>query len=179
MKKFLFILSAVAICFLVSCTGKDSGGGGMSDAAKKNLDAFHTVDDAFMSGDVSKIDSVVASDFVDHGDKGDGNRDSLKAMIVKMHNSGKDAKTETKKEFADDEYVMGWMRWTGTSDGSMEGMPAGPYDMTAIEVVRFKDGKAVEHWAFMEPREMMKMMSKQPVDTAKTMDAKSGGKRQR
>jgi predicted SnoaL-like aldol condensation-catalyzing enzyme len=34
--------------------------------------------------------------------------------------------------------------------------------MTAIEVVRFKDGKAVEHWSFMEPREMMKMMAQQP-----------------
>jgi len=67
-------------------------------------------------------------------------------------------KSEIKKVFADDDYVMAWMRWTGTADGSMPGMPAGPYDMTAIEVVRFKDGKAVEHWAFMEPREMMKMM---------------------
>jgi len=158
MKKFLFILSTAAICFLVSCKGKDSGGGGMSDAAKKNLDAFHAVNDAFMTGDVSKIDSVVASDFVDHNEKGEGNRDSLKAMIIKMHKSEKDSKSETIKEFADDEYVMGWMHWTGVSDGTMEGMPAGTYDMKAIEVVRFKDGKAVEHWAFMEPREMMKMM---------------------
>jgi predicted SnoaL-like aldol condensation-catalyzing enzyme len=65
------------------------------------------------------------------------------------------------KELADDEYVFSWLRFTGTTSGIM-GMPAGPYNMTSIEVVRFKDGKAVEHWGFMEPREMMKMMAQQP-----------------
>jgi predicted SnoaL-like aldol condensation-catalyzing enzyme len=53
------------------------------------------------------------------------------------------------------------------------GMPKGPYDMTAIEVSKFKDGKAVEHWSFMNMQEMMKMMPQQPnmnmnnKDTAK------------
>ena len=47
------------------------------------------------------------------------------------------------------------MRFTGTSDGSM-GMPKGPYDMKAVEVEKFKDGKAIEHWEFMDPAEMMK-----------------------
>lgn len=65
------------------------------------------------------------------------------------------------KELADDEYVFSLMRFTGTSDGAM--MPAGPYDMQALQVVRFKDGKAVEHWEYMEPREMMKMMPPQPA----------------
>ncbi|HVT85125.1 MAG TPA: hypothetical protein VHD35_07965 [Chitinophagaceae bacterium] len=40
------------------------------------------------------------------------------------------------------------------------GMPAGTkYDMTAIEVTKMKDGKATEHWEFMQPSEMMKMMA--------------------
>ena len=158
MKKILFILFAPAICLLYACNEKQSNAGAMSDTARKNLDAFHLVDNAFQSGDISRIDSVVASDFVDHTPKGDMGRDSLKAMITRMKNSGT-MKSEIKKEFADDEYVMGWMHWTGTSDGSMEDMPAGPYDMSGIEVVRFKDGKAVEHWAFMDAKEMMKMMS--------------------
>jgi predicted SnoaL-like aldol condensation-catalyzing enzyme len=42
------------------------------------------------------------------------------------------------------------------------GMPNGPYDMTAIELAKFKDGKAVEHWNFMEMQSMMKMMGQQP-----------------
>ncbi len=160
MKKFLFILFAATICFLTACNEKAATTEGMSDAARKNLDAFRAVDTAFQTGDLSRIDSVVASDFVDHTPKGDMGRDSLKAMITMMKNAGT-MKSETKKVFADDEYVMAWMRWTGTSDGSLPDMPAGPYDMSGIEVVRFKDGKAVEHWAFMDARDLMKMMGQQ------------------
>ena len=158
MRNSLFLTTIVLFLFCTACTNTNEEAGGLSATTQKNLDAFHTVSDAFMSGDVSKIDSVVASDFVDHTESGDKNRDSLKAMITMMHKSEQGMKSEIKKELADDEYVMGWMRWTGTSDGSMPGMPAGPYDMSGMEVVRFKDGKAVEHWAFMEVREMMKMM---------------------
>ena len=158
MKKFLFILFTATWCFVSACNDKDAATGGMSDAARKNLDAFHAVSNAFDTGDISRIDSVVASDFVDHTPKGDiKGVDSLKAMITMMKNAGT-MKSEIKKEFADDEYVMAWMRWAGTSNGSMPDMPAGPVDMNGIEVVRFRDGKAVEHWAFMDAREMMKMM---------------------
>lgn len=160
MKKLLFILIAATICFLTACNEKAATTEGMSDAARKNLDAFHAVDSAFQSGDLSRIDSVVASDFVDHTPEGDKGRDSLKAMITMMKNAGT-MKSETKKEFADDEYVMAWMRWTGTSNGSIPNMPAGPYEMNGVEVVRFKDGKAVEHWAFMDARDLMKMMGPQ------------------
>ena len=161
MKKLLFILFAATICFLTACTEKAATSGGMSDAARKNLDAFHAVDNAFQTGDLSRIDSVVASDFVDHTPKGDVvGTDSLKAMITMMKKAGT-MKSETKKEFADDEYVMAWLRWTGTSDGSLPDMPPGPFEMNGVEVVRFRNGKAVEHWAFTDARDLMKMMGPQ------------------
>jgi len=174
MRNFLSLATIVLLFFCASCSNEKAGG--LSAAAQKNLDAFHAVDSAFQTGDISRIDEVVASDFVDHTERGDlKGTDSLKAMIVAMKNSGT-MKSETKKVFADDEYVLGWMHWSGTSNGSMAGMPAGPYDMTGIEVVRFKDGKAVEHWAFMEPREMMKMMANMPQQTTPTTNPTSTDK---
>jgi predicted SnoaL-like aldol condensation-catalyzing enzyme len=170
MKKYLLAISSCLFLLCISCDNKadddKAGDDKISDQAEKNIAASHVVSDAFQSGDISKIDSVIASDFVDHTDRGDMGRDSLKAMIKMWHGASKDPKTEIIKELADDEYVFSWMRFTGSSDGSM-GMPAGPYDMRSIEVVRFKDGKAVEHWGFMEPREMMKMMQQMPMDTTK------------
>ena len=170
MKKFLFILSVGAICFLISCNNeKKEGEGGVSDAAKKNMDAFNTVSDAFKSGDISKIDSVVASDFVDHsGMHGDGNRDSLKAMVTMM-SMDKTAKSETKLELANDDYVAGWLHMTGTNDGNM-GPKGTPYDMSTFELVKFKDGKAIEHWGFMSTGDVMKMMP-QPGMGNKMMDS--------
>jgi predicted SnoaL-like aldol condensation-catalyzing enzyme len=162
MKKLFISASAGLLCVFLSCNSKESAEKNtMSDQTQKNLDASHTVSKAFETGDVSAIDSVVASDFVDHTDRGEKNRDSLKAMITMMHATNKDMKMEITKELADNDYVFSWMRFTGTSDGSM-GMPKGPYDMQAIQVIKFKDGKAVEHWEFMQPAEMMKMMGQQP-----------------
>lgn len=123
--------------------------------SEKNLAASHIVNDAFQSGNISKIDDAIASDFVDHTERGDMNRDSLKAFITMMHKEFPDMKMEMIKEMADDEYVFSLMRWTGTSNGQM-GMPKGPYDMKAIEVVRFKDGKGVEHWTYMQTPEVKK-----------------------
>jgi predicted SnoaL-like aldol condensation-catalyzing enzyme len=160
MKKILLILFAGLICCCIS--EKTASQAKDNSLIKKNLAASHAVIKAFDTGDPSMIDNVVASDFVDHTDRGDKNRDSLKAMIVAWKADSKDSKTEIIKELADHEYVFSWLRFTGTTSGTM-GMPAGPYNMTSIEVVRFKDGKAVEHWGFMELREMMKMMP-QPAD---------------
>jgi len=113
------------------------------------------VNKAFATGDVNGIDSVVAADFVDHTDKGTANRDSLKSMII-LSAKDKTMKMETIKEVADDDYAFAMMHMSGTGDGVM--MPAGPYEMHSTEIVKFKEGKAVEHWSFMEMGEMAKMM---------------------
>jgi predicted SnoaL-like aldol condensation-catalyzing enzyme len=167
MKKFLSLFAVAILFSCVSCNNDKDEKTASSEStstekkdnskAEKNLAAFHEVTKAFDSGDPAKIDDVVASDFVDHSEQGNKNRDSLKAMILGMKADVKDGKTEIIKELADDDYVFGWLRFTGTSGGK-SGMPAGPYDMTSVEVVKFKDGKAVEHWAFMDPADMMKMM---------------------
>jgi predicted SnoaL-like aldol condensation-catalyzing enzyme len=165
MKQILSLFTIGLALVLVSCgndktadTATSSSEKKDNSMAEKNLAATHVVTKAFETGDVSMIDSVVASDFVDHTDRGEKNRDSLKAMIVASKADTKDGKTEVIKELADNDYTFSWLRFTGTTSGKM-GMPAGPYDMKSIEVVRFKDGMAVEHWNFMQPADMMKMMA--------------------
>ena len=178
MKQILSLLSIMILFACISCnndkTEKTAGDTTMSadkkdnSAAEKNLAASHIVNKAFETGDPSEIDKAVASDFVDHTDQGDKNRDSLKAMITMMHKEFPDMKMEMIKEMADDDYVFSLMRYTGTSNGQM-GIPKGPYDMKAIEVVRFKDGMGVEHWSYMQPADMMKMMPQmQPADKSKS-----------
>ncbi len=60
------------------------------------------------------------------------------------------------------------MRFTGTNEIAIPGFPAGPYDWNTIELTRYKDGKLVEHWGFMEIQSVAKMM--QPaIETKKVM----------
>lgn len=169
MKQVFFAAFAGLICICTSCDSNKpvTADNGNQEMEQKNLAAFETVGKAFETGDVSGIDSTVADDFIDHTDKGDvKGKDSLKSMITHMHTSFPDMKTTTKNTAASGDYVYGWMSYSGTSDGSM-GMPKGPYDMTAIELVKFNNGKATEHWSFMQPADMMKMMGPQPPMTGK------------
>lgn len=165
MKKILVSAFVAIICICASCNNPSSttANNDKDSTAQKNLAAYDSISSAFQTGDASKVDNFVADDFVDNTDHGQvKGKDSLKAMITQMHTMMKDMKTETKNEAASGDYVYGWMHYSGTSDGSM-GMPKGPYDMTAIELVKFNnDGKAVEHWSFMQPSDMMKMMGPQP-----------------
>jgi predicted SnoaL-like aldol condensation-catalyzing enzyme len=158
----IFLLAATAaLCFVFySCENKVASAD--NDLIQQNLKATRIVSEAFGSGDVSKIDSVVAEDYLDHTDRGDiRGRDSLKAMIHMVHNNFKDMKADVLHELADSNYVYTWMRFTGQSDGAM-GMPAGPYDMKALQLNKLRNGKIVEHWEFMEVAEMMKMMGQMP-----------------
>ncbi|HUS02220.1 MAG TPA: ester cyclase [Chitinophagaceae bacterium] len=175
MKKIFFAALTGMLCIFTSCDNNNATVVGKGDTQReKNLASVDIIDQAFKTGDVSKLDSAVATDFLDHTDQGDKvGRDSLKTMVTWLHKNFTDMKTEKLHELADDEYVMSWMRWTGTSKG-VPSMPDGPYDMHAMEVTKFKDGKAVEHWTYMDMKEMMKMMAPPPppmetkkIDTVK------------
>jgi hypothetical protein len=94
-------------------------------------------------------------------------------MITMMHQKDPNASMDPVAEFANDDYAICWYHMKGTSDGSM-GMPAGPYDMHSIEVVKFNaDSKATEHWSYMAMDEMAKMMGK---PTENNMNNNMGGK---
>ena len=163
MKKLLLFAFPVALCICcISCNDK---GGGMSAAAKKNLDAMHGVQKCFDTKDFSKLGDYIAEDAVDHaGPNGDiKGLTNLKAEFEKMAAWSEGDKTEIIKELADDDYVMSWCRYTGTAKtADMGKKPGDKVDMTALEVAKFKDGKAVEHWTMMEPKECMKMMASMP-----------------
>lgn len=173
MKKILSLFPIVILFACVSCgDDKTAGETKENSMAEKNLAASHVVNKAFETGNVSGLDSVIADNFLDHTDQGDKiGVDSLKAMVNWIHGNMKDMKMELVNEVADNDYVYSWMRYTGTSDGTM-GMPAGPYDMHVIELSKFKDGKAVEHWAFLDMRDMMKMMPQAPQGDKMKMDKK-------
>ena len=172
MKKILSLFAITSLIILVSCgsdktekTASDSMSSDKKDnsMAEKNLAAMHAVNNAFETGNTGALDSVIADNFVDHTDRGDKKGlDSLRAMITWMRADSKDMKAEIKKELADDDYAMAWMRFTGTSAGGMG--KAGPYEMNSVEVVKFKNGKAVEHWAFVDMQDMMKMMPAGKMD---------------
>lgn len=153
MKKYfsLFLLSAGLA--LVSC----SSGGGLSAKAKKNKEVNAAIMKAYEAGDFSKMGDYLAADAVDHGgENGDvKGLENIVAEMKKYRAMMPDMKMTMIRELADDEYVFTWASVTGTMNGKST-------TMSSIDVSKFKEGKAVEHWSFMEPREMMQMMQTMP-----------------
>jgi len=174
--KHLSVLAIALLACGIACNNNKSEGG-LSATAQKNLDAMHGVTQCFDTKDFSKLGDYIAVDGIDHaGEKGDiKGLDSMKAEFARWSAIIDNPKSEVIKELADDEYVMSWMRYTGTLKAPSMGMKAGDkMDMKSIEVARFKDGKAVEHWNMMEPADMMKMMGnmQQPMAAADTTKKK-------
>ncbi|HUR67192.1 MAG TPA: ester cyclase, partial [Chitinophagaceae bacterium] len=161
MKKYLIIFSA-GLIGLASCSDKKESGG-MSETTKKNLEAHHAISKAFETKDFSKIGDYIATDAVDYsGEMGPvRGLDSIKATFERMSAMMTQNKHEILKELADDEYVMSWMKFTGVCNVDMPEMnmkKGQPINTQSIEMSQYKDGKAIAHWTFMEPGEVMKMM---------------------
>ena len=160
MKKYLSVFAIASTCYCISCNTKSEGG--LSPTAQKNLDAMHGVSASFESKDFSKLGDYIAADAVDHsGDNGDiKGLDSIRAAFVKEDAGFDNMKTEYIKDLADDEYAMSWEHFTGTYKTDMMGHRAGDkFDLKSIEVAKFKDGKATEHWSMMEAADVEKMMA--------------------
>jgi len=166
MKKLVFAALAVICCWMIGCTGKDSGG--MSDKTKKNLASAQAIAKMFESGDFSKVGDYIAADGVDHTGSMKGEvkgLDSIKAEFNEMGKTMSNMKNETVKELADDDYVFQWLTETSTMKVDEMGMKAGSTNtFNVVEVSKFNaDGKVTDHWSFINPNDMMKMMPQMPM----------------
>jgi len=152
MKKLSILLAIVVSSIFVSCDSKSEGG--MSATAKKNVEVNEAIFKAIESGDFSKMGDYIAADAIDHsGDQGDVvGLENIVADLKKYHEMSPDMKMTHIKTMADDDHVITWSKSSGTMNGQK-------MEMTAVEIAKFKDGKAIEHWMYMDPKDMMKMMS--------------------
>ena len=162
MKHVIFLMCVAIGSICISCN--DSGN---SVAAKKNMEVNEAITKAYESGDFSKMSDYIAEDAIDHsGEKGDvKGRDNIIAEMKRYRTMMPDIKSVTTKTLADDEYVFTWSITEGTMNGQK-------ISMTGVDIAKFKDGKAVEHWMYMDPKEVTAMMQQMPapapaIDTVK------------
>lgn len=170
MKKQFLILAAGALTLFTACnSGKKNENDKPADnkanpVIEKNLEAVHNINKFFENGDVSLIEKSIAIGAVDHagpgGDMVANNMDSVKAYFMKMRSGFEMTKMETIKEWADEEYVVQWMKFSGVSKDAATGVPVGQKIENAydVHISKCKDGKTVEHWEFMQPADLAKMM---------------------
>jgi predicted ester cyclase len=116
---------------------------------ERNLAAFRTLlEDGFGHGDTSVVDRVVSDDCVEHQfGMTPASRDGVKNAIHFLHRLAPDFSTQVEALCADGDLVWGRMTSRGTHTGPGLGEPTGrAFEVTVIDVCRFRDGRVVEHW---------------------------------
>ena len=168
MKKFLFS-STVAMFFLISCHNAPSGTTAGTTSSQNDINIANNLKiyKAIQTGDVSAIDTLIASDAIDYdGPNGTEikGRDSIVKMLGDMHNHIKDLKLDVITSAANDDFVFSLVHITGTSADSSMGMPGRSVDEKGVDVIKLKDNKISAHWGFTDDvqvsKEMLEMRDK-------------------
>ncbi len=158
MKKLFLTTVGVIFCVLISTAQASPKN---NSQAEKNNENTLVIYKAIETGDLSKVDQAIDKNIVEHaGPNGDiMGIDSVKSMFRQMHDHISNIKMESIANATGGDYHFNLVRMTGTTNSEFMGMPANtPLDMTSVNVVRIQNGKAVEHWRYSDPKEMMKMM---------------------
>ena len=160
----LLLMFALFSCNDKSADSKStaSGSSANTDKQKELLEANHAVQRAIETGDSATLRKYISTESVDHGgapDGGDVKGDDIVKMLAAFHKDVDNLKFEVIEEAASDDHVFCHVRMTGTTNKAVWGMPAGhKMDYKSVDVIKVKDGKMTDHWAYFEMAEVMKMM---------------------
>jgi predicted ester cyclase len=129
----------------------------ISEQESNKAALLRLIEYGFNKGDLSVVDELVAVDNVEHQRGSSGGRDGVKEVITTLRTWFPDFNLT-----AEDMVTVGdkvWVRFAarGTNLGSVMGRPATGKRMSVdvIDIVRFKDGKHVEHWGVPDQLGMM------------------------
>ncbi|CAN5220891.1 hypothetical protein BH09BAC2_BH09BAC2_10310 [soil metagenome] len=162
MNKIIIPAALLMSGFLFSCNNAEN-----NKEPNKNEAALAEVYKGFETGDMSLLDKNIADDAVDHNGGPMGGeikgRDKIKAMATAMHGSVTGLKMEVESQASEGNTVFALIHMTGTTsanpDPSMGMPPNTKMDMRSVDVVKFNsDGKATDHWGYMDAKDMMAMM---------------------
>lgn len=141
-------------------------------AAKAQLTAqeatARAIIDLVNSKGTEGIENLMSEDFVDHQQDPSITTTGIqgaKDMFTLLHTAYPDFKQEVLAMSTTGDRTFIHLRMTGTNTGAWGAMPATgkTMDVLGVDILRFEDGKAVEHWGYMEEMKMMTQLGMMPA----------------
>jgi predicted ester cyclase len=178
MKNYILLLTLTVGAAACNCGNKNCS---TDPRAAKNMAAQRVfTEEVFNKHNVAAIDTLVADDYVEHCPAGyPPNKAGLKKSFIDFIAGFPDMHEQVNVISADSNYVTIEYTFTGTNSGSMMGMaPTGKkVNIEGLDLIRYKNGKAVEHWGYNEETKMMMQLGMMPgmggSDSTKNGDKKS------
>lgn len=157
MNSLRYLIIGAAVLLFAGCSEKKETN--VSAVIQKNINAMRGIVDCFDKRDFTKLGDYVAEDCFDHYGDGLKGLAAMKAEYEKWVTYSENTRIKIITEMATEEYAIVWIRFEEKMKQDVGDMHTGEvYEKTDIEVARLKDGKVVEHWTFIEPSEMNKIM---------------------
>lgn len=131
---------------------------------EKNIVAMKRFYDEVMNkGNLKAIDELAADDYVEHYLPVPGvpaMKEGLKQMMTMFRAAFPDMKITIDDIVAKGDKVWMYSTLRGTNTGAMMGMPATSkkVEVKGFDIVRFVNGKAVEHWGLNDDLKMMQQL---------------------
>ncbi len=136
----------------------------MTEANKALVRRFY--DEVVGQGKLELIDEFMASDFVEHEEFPGlaAGRAGAKEFFAQFREAFPDLHFHVDDMIAEGDRVVARITMHGTNEGSFMGMaPTGKeVFVKVIDIVRFADGKIVEHWGVTDQAGMMEQLGATP-----------------
>jgi steroid delta-isomerase-like uncharacterized protein len=140
-------------------------------AAKAHVSAQEATTKAiielFNTASTEGVENLLTDNFLDHQQdpsvKATGLQ-GVKEMMAMYHTAFPDFKQEILGMSTTGDRTYVHLRLTGTNSGPWGAMPATgkTMDVMGADVIRFENGKAAEHWGYMEEMKMMTQLGLMP-----------------
>jgi steroid delta-isomerase-like uncharacterized protein len=114
------------------------------------------------SGDLDELDELMVPGLIDHDaapDQAPGAK-GVKEVFHQLRAGFPDLKLTPEAIYTDSDTVIARVRMTGTHNGEYLGIPptGKSVGITAIDIVRIEDGKAVERWGVWDGLGLMQQL---------------------
>jgi predicted ester cyclase len=135
----------------------------MSTTEAENKAGFRrTYEELLNGGELSVADELVAPDFVNHEAPPGKDRgpESMRGLATMLRTAFPDLHFTIEDLVAEGDTVAGRVTMSGTHEGPFMGMPPTGRSVRQdqMHIVRFRDGKAIEHWGVRDDLSMMRQL---------------------
>jgi predicted ester cyclase len=138
----------------------------MSTTEENKAQFRRAYEELLNQGNLAIADELVAPDFINHEAPPGRNRgpESMRGVATMLRTAFPDLRFTIEELVAEGDIVAGRLTMSGTHEGPLMGMqPTGRWvRQDHMHFVRFREGKAVEHWGVRDDVGMMQQMGVMP-----------------
>jgi len=123
------------------------------------------IEDGFSKGDATVFDRYASPDFVEHQyGFTPPDAEGVKKAILGLHYSFPDFTLTIEDLIIDGDKVWGRMTGRGTHKKQFGPIPPSgkKFEITVIDIMRFKEGKLIEHWGVPDRLALMEQLGMKP-----------------